>query len=75
MRRLSPDELVHGLYAKCKPNDNETLYQFIEVDGVLYYTCPGSFWKSEVALVTSVWWETPITRGLNRESKLGKLGI
>ena len=76
MRRLSTKELTNGLFVQCKsPGSNSmspVIYQIlIEEDNIFYTT--GKDWKMPGDF--DIWYETELTKALNRDAKLTKIGI
>lgn len=85
MRKLSMEELRHGMYVQCPdlasvgfvPTFGETVYRIWFEDGGTFYTVDGhpTISKMDGRTVLDVWWETEKTRQLNREAKLKEIGI
>lgn len=79
MRNLLSKELVDGLFVQClKVNHLEispTIYQIIIKENRLFYKAKDSEWERPGELVKDVWYETELTKSLNRERKLNDLGI
>ena len=84
MRKLSNEELYHGIFVQSKetptpPTTNGTIsptvYKILIKEGKTFYTVEGSDWEMNGELVKDNWYETEVTRSLNRNKKLKELGI
>ena len=88
MRRLSSDELYHGIFVQSKeastpPATNGTIsptvYKILIIEGKTFYTVEGADWEMNGELVKDNWYETELTKSLNkkdiRDKKLKELGI
>ena len=86
MRKLSSDELYHGIFVQSKEaaivlpsatngTISPTVYKILIKEGKTFYTVEGSDWEMNGELVKDNWYETEVTRSLNRNKKLKELGI
>lgn len=71
MRRLSIKELTNGLFVQCK--SSPVIYQILIEEDNIFYTTIGKDWK--VPGDFDIWYETELTKSLNRDAKLTKIGI
>jgi hypothetical protein len=85
MRKLSSKELTNGMFVQCRdadfgllPNQNSlspVIYQILIKNGKHFYKAKDSDWETNGELAKDIWYETELTKALNRESKLKELGI
>lgn len=86
MRRLSSKELYHGIFVQSKDSNgtisttvSPTVYKILIKEGKTFYTVEGSDWETNGELVKDNWYETELTKSLNkkniRHKKLKELGI
>lgn len=93
MRKLSSEELYHGIFVQSKeaathpivlpPATNGTIsptvYKILIKEGKTFYTVEGADWEMNGDLVKDNWYETELTKSLNkkdiRDKKLKELGI
>lgn len=79
MRKLSSKELTNGIFVQCKDSDLNSLspviYQILIKGGKHFYKAKDSDWEMNGELVKDNWYETELTKALNREEKLIELGI
>lgn len=82
MRKLSSKELTNGIFVQVNPESdlNQTpalgeVYQILIKDGKHFYKAKDSDWEMNGELVKDGWYETELTKALNREEKLIELGI
>lgn len=83
MRKLSSEELVDGLFVQCLSvfgssileETSPTIYQIIIKENRFFYKAKDSNWEMSGDLVKNVWYETELTKSLNRERKIKELGI
>ena len=79
MRNLSSEELIDGLFVQCLnvfgEETSPTIYQIIIKENRFFYKAKDSDWEMSGELVKDVWYETELTKSLNRERKLKELGI
>lgn len=79
MRKLSSKELTNGQFVQCKDSNFHTnssvIYQILIKDGKHFYKAKDSDWEANGELVKDNWYETELTKSLNREKKLNEIGI
>lgn len=79
MRKLSSKELTNGQFVQCKDSNLNSLspviYQILIKDGKHFYKAKDSDWEMNGELVKDNWYETELTKVLNREQKLIEIGI
>jgi hypothetical protein len=81
MRKLSSKELYHGIFVQSKSNAaiNPDVYKILIIEGKTFYTVEGANWEMNGDLVKDNWYETEVTKSLNksesRDKKLKELGI
>ena len=79
MRKLSSKELTNGMFVQCKDSNLNSLsaviYQVLIKDGKHFYKAKDSDWEMNGELVKDNWYETELSKALNREEKLIEIGI
>lgn len=81
MRKLSNKELTNGIFVQCFSFGklSPIIYQILirENRGIIecLYKEKDSNWEMPGNLVEDIWYETELTKALNREEKLNELGI
>jgi hypothetical protein len=79
MRKLSSKELTNGIFVQVDPESvvscKSTVYQILIKSGEHFYKAKDSDWEMNGELVKDNWYETELTKALNREEKLNELGI
>jgi translation initiation factor RLI1 len=83
MRKLSSEELYHGIFVQSKANasinTHPDVYKILIIEGKTFYTVEGANWEMNGDLVKDNWYETELTKSLNkkdiRDKKLKELGI
>ena len=71
MRKLSSEELYHGIFVQSK--EAPEVYKILIKEGETFYTIEGADWKMNGELVKDNWYETEVTKSLNRDNKLKEL--
>ena len=78
MRKLSSKELTNGIFVQVNPQSHLSrcgVYQILIKNGEHFYKAKDSDWEMNGELVKDNWYETELTKALNRDKKLEKLGI
>ena len=79
MRKLSSKELTNDMFVQCRDSNLNSLspviYQILIKSGKYFYKAKDSDWEINGELVKDNWYETELTKALNREDKLIELGI
>lgn len=78
MRKLSSEELTNGIFVQINPESylsQAVVYQILIKSGEHFYKAKDSDWEMNGELVKDNWYETELTKALNREEKLNELGI
>lgn len=77
MRKLSSKELYHGVFVQS--SGSKDVYKILIKEGKTFYTVEGTDWEMNGELVKDNWYETEVTKSLNkkdiRHKKLKELGI
>ncbi len=77
MRKLSSKELYHGIFVQS--SGGEDVYKILIKKDKTFYTVEGADWEQNGELVKDNWYETEVTKSLNkkdiRHKKLKELGI
>ena len=78
MRKLSGKELTNGIFVQVNPESDlyqGEVYQILIKNGEHFYKSKDSDWEMNGELVKDNWYETELTKSLNRDKKLKQLGI
>ena len=78
MRKLSGKELTNGIFVEVNPESHLSqgkVYQILIKNGEHFYKSKDSDWEMNGELVKDNWYETELTKSLNRDKKLKQLGI
>ena len=78
MRKLSGKELTNGIFVQVNPESDlyqGEVYQILIKNGEHFYKAKDSDWEMNGELVKDNWYETELTKSLNRDKKLKQLGI